>query len=349
MQFNHLQSLCRVVIIISLLALPIAASAQESIHIVQPGDNLYRLSLRYDVSIDALTQANNISNQARILTGQQLTIPDLTNAVETNLFAAEPTRHVIQPGENLASIASKYNLTVGQLAQINNITNPNRIVRGQTLTVFTVPEPVEETAPVEDVAVEPVTLETVDGTPYVVQPGEHLAEIAQRFGVSWPALAKANNIADANWVEAGQTIIIPANADLSDFGIIIPLVEPSPPTILHGRQIVVDLSDSRVYAYEDGQLRYNALASTGLPRTPTVQGNFNIYLRYESQTLSGPGYYLPDVQSVMYFFQGYALHGTYWHNNFGQPMSHGCVNLTNEDALWFFNFASNGTPVLVQA
>ncbi|MBZ0292069.1 MAG: L,D-transpeptidase, partial [Anaerolineae bacterium] len=105
---------------------------------------------------------------------------------------------------------------------------------------------------------------------------------------------------------------------------------------------------SRIYAYENGQLRYNALVSTGLPQTPTVQGNFNIYLRYETQTLSGPGYYLPGVQWVMYFYQGYAIHGTYWHNNFGQPMSRGCVNLTNEDALWFFNFAPKGTPVLVQ-
>ena len=43
--------------------------------------------------------------------------------------------------------------------------------------------------------------------------------------------------------------------------------------------------------------------------------------------MSGPGYYLPGVPYVMYFYQGYGLHGTYWHDNFGQPMSHGCVNL----------------------
>ena len=57
-------------------------------------------------------------------------------------------------------------------------------------------------------------------------------------------------------------------------------------------------------------------------------------------------YYLPGVPWVMYFFQGYAIHGTYWHHNFGKPMSHGCVNLTIEDAKWFYNWAEIGTTVV---
>jgi lipoprotein-anchoring transpeptidase ErfK/SrfK len=63
--------------------------------------------------------------------------------------------------------------------------------------------------------------------------------------------------------------------------------------------------------------------------------------------MAGPGYYLPNVPYVMYFFQGYGIHGTYWHNNFGTPMSHGCVNLTIEDSAWIFDFASVGTVVFV--
>jgi lipoprotein-anchoring transpeptidase ErfK/SrfK len=54
------------------------------------------------------------------------------------------------------------------------------------------------------------------------------------------------------------------------------------------------------------------------------------------------------VPYVMYFFEGYGLHGTYWHNNFGHPMSHGCVNLRTPDAKWFYNWAEIGTPVLVK-
>jgi lipoprotein-anchoring transpeptidase ErfK/SrfK len=48
----------------------------------------------------------------------------------------------------------------------------------------------------------------------------------------------------------------------------------------------------------------------------------------------------------MYFYGGYAIHGAYWHNNFGTPMSHGCVNLSLPDARWFFNWASVGTKVV---
>jgi hypothetical protein len=46
----------------------------------------------------------------------------------------------------------------------------------------------------------------------------------------------------------------------------------------------------------------------------------------------------------MYFYSGYALHGTYWHENFGQPMSHGCVNLRTADAQWLFNWAGPALP-----
>jgi lipoprotein-anchoring transpeptidase ErfK/SrfK len=49
----------------------------------------------------------------------------------------------------------------------------------------------------------------------------------------------------------------------------------------------------------------------------------------------------------MYFYQGYGTHGTYWHTNFGQPMSHGCVNMTIGDAQWLYNWAPVGTLVVV--
>jgi lipoprotein-anchoring transpeptidase ErfK/SrfK len=163
-------------------------------------------------------------------------------------------------------------------------------------------------------------------------------------------IAQMNNISDPNRVYSGQQLIIPAangTGGVTDFGI---LEVPAGPgaTIATGRQIVVDLSDSRAYAYENGQLLYSALGSTGLPATPTVQGDYKVYSKIASQTMSGPGYYLPGVPWILYFYQGYSLHGTYWHNNFGQPMSHGCVNLRTEDALWFYEFAEVGTPVHVQ-
>jgi lipoprotein-anchoring transpeptidase ErfK/SrfK len=113
------------------------------------------------------------------------------------------------------------------------------------------------------------------------------------------------------------------------------------------RWIDVDLSQQRVYAYEGDVIVNSFIVSTGTWRTPTVTGRFKIWIKLRSTTMSGPGYRLTNVPYTMYFHKGYGLHGTYWHNNFGTPMSHGCVNLRTEDAAWLFNWASVGTVVNV--
>jgi LysM repeat protein len=355
---RRFQSTLAISIFLILVAalLPSAALAEDVVHIVQPGETLYRIGLHYGIAMDVIAQANNISNLSQIFSGQELVIPDLSEAVENPLIAAEPIHHVIQPGETLASIANKYGLTVQQLAQINNITNPDRILRGDTLTVFAMPPettaPAAEIEPAAEPEAAPVEAEPIiNGTSYVVQPGETLAMIAQRNGITWPAIVQANNISDPNQVQAGQTIIIPIASSIDDLGIIsvpVSLLPAPAATITVGKQIIVDLSDQRTYAYEDGKLVRNVLSSTGLPATPTVRGNYTVQRKYEAQLMTGPGYYLPNVQWIMYFYAGYALHGTYWHNNFGQPMSHGCVNLPNDEALWFYEWAPVGTPVFVQ-
>lgn len=113
------------------------------------------------------------------------------------------------------------------------------------------------------------------------------------------------------------------------------------------RWIDVDLSDQLVYAYEGDNVVNSFLVSTGTSAHPTVRGEYHIYVKYVYDDMSGPGYYLPDVPYVMYFYQGYSLHGTYWHHNFGTPMSHGCVNMYTPDAQWLFDWASVGTLVNV--
>jgi len=105
------------------------------------------------------------------------------------------------------------------------------------------------------------------------------------------------------------------------------------------RWIRVDLSEQVVLAYEGEKAVRAFVVSSGLPRTPTVLGEFRIRTKVKEQVMSGPDYYLPGVKWVQYFYAGYSFHGTYWHNNFGQPMSHGCLNMTNADAKWLFDFA----------
>lgn len=117
------------------------------------------------------------------------------------------------------------------------------------------------------------------------------------------------------------------------------------------RWIDINLSTQTLVAYEGDTPVLNTLISSGTWRTPTVTGQFRIYLTYTSQTMDGRrlgyDYYLENVPYVMYFYKDYALHGTFWHNNFGTPMSHGCVNMRTSEAEWLFYWASIGTLVNV--
>jgi len=356
-----------IVLIVSLLLLTIfptitmTQSDEVTTHVVQAGENLFRIALRYGISTNELADANGISDTSRIYAGQVLVIPgvgspDSGDIIENPLIAGTPTIHIVQPGETLSAIAQSYGLTVEQIMQINEISDPNRIERYQELTVWT-------TNSVTSVVVEDDALpeefvsgaSSVASVSYTVQAGESLSQIARRYGLSWTTLAQINNILNPDTLYAGQVITIPGideNGGIIDMGIISPLTPISAdipsPTITVGRQVVVDLSTQMTYAYEDGVLLYSSLVSTGLPATPTVIGDFQVWHRTRSQTMTGPGYSLDNVEFVQYFYQGYGLHGTYWHNNFGQPMSHGCVNMTNPDAEWFYNFGYIGLPVHVQ-
>jgi len=118
-------------------------------------------------------------------------------------------------------------------------------------------------------------------------------------------------------------------------------------TLEDGRWIEVDLAKQKVRAYARDSLLREFLVSTGTAAHPTVKGTYHIYIKKRYADMRGPGYYLPNVPYTMYFYQSYGLHGTYWHHNFGTPMSHGCVNLKTDDAAWLFQWASIGTLVYI--
>lgn len=141
-------------------------------------------------------------------------------------------------------------------------------------------------------------------------------------------------------IEQRTTAFDPGGVELPE-GFTMPDIEPNE------RWIRVDLVHQRVYAYEGDKPVRGFVVSSGLPGTPTVTGEFRIITKVSEQVMSGGGsgpgtagyYYLPEVKWVMYFYSEYALHGSYWHANFGNPMSHGCVNMTNADAKWLFDWA----------
>lgn len=134
--------------IMMVLIAGVTAVSAQTVHTVQSGENLYRISLRYGVSMGAIAQANGISNINLIFTGQQLTIPGATGDTgntdtgDTDTGdtggTSTPTTggtHTVQAGETLSSIASRYGTTYVVLAQINNIANPNLIYVGQVITL----------------------------------------------------------------------------------------------------------------------------------------------------------------------------------------------------------------------
>lgn len=117
--------------------------------------------------------------------------------------------------------------------------------------------------------------------------------------------------------------------------------------------ITVDTGKQMLYAWEGGKIVYETPVATGLPKSPTIRGTFKIYLKYQNQPLmrgvspyTGK-YAYKNVPHVMYFHQSYGIHGVYWHNKFGRRASNGCVNVPLPAAEWLFNFAPQGTTVMV--
>lgn len=131
--------------------------------------------------------------------------------------------------------------------------------------------------------------------------------------------------------------------------------------------IEVDLSEQQLTAKEGGQTVYQFPVSTGRKNTPTSTGGYWpwIKLRYDDMSggsrARGDYYNLADVPYVVYFYnenvprsRSYAIHGTYWHNNFGTPMSHGCINLRTSDMALLYpwidvpNTSKPGTVIVVK-
>ncbi len=297
---------------------------QERVHIVQRGETLSSISRMYGVPMAAIIAANHIVNPSRIYVGQRLIIPGSGGPTTS------APQHVVQRGETLASIARRYGVSLWGLARANGISNPSLIYAGQVLIITEAAEPIATPASGGGATIT-----------YTVQRGDTLLKIALRYGTTVSTLMRLNGIGNMDRIYAGQQLIIPVGSGTSAES------SASPPTAVEGKQIVVNLSQQKTYAYENGVLIREFVVSTGLPATPTVTGDFTIYLKLRSQRMTGPDYDLPGVPWVMYFYKGYSLHGTYWHNNFGRPMSHGCVNMRTEDAEWLYEWAPIGTPVHV--
>ena len=125
----------------------------------------------------------------------------------------------------------------------------------------------------------------------------------------------------------------------------------APKGVTADRWIEVNLAEQTITVYDKNQLVFASMASTGVDHFWTRPGIFQIQKKLESTTMQNSVqddfYYLENVPWTMYFDEARALHGAYWHNKFGYPFSHGCVNLSPGDAHWLYNWASLGDTVYV--
>ena len=113
------------------------------------------------------------------------------------------------------------------------------------------------------------------------------------------------------------------------------------------RWIEIDISDQKLTAWQGDVPVFETIVSTGKPGWRTLPGKFKVYVKYDQTRMRGPGYDTPDVPWTMYYSGAFAIHGAYWHNNFGTPVSHGCVNLRVPEAQALYEWASVGTEVVV--
>jgi hypothetical protein len=134
----------------------------------------------------------------------------------------------------------------------------------------------------------------------------------------------------------------------------VALVEPAPPGGAGGAVIAVDTYEQSLGVYVDGRLIFATLISSGSRYFPTRPGTFHVWAKLNSGQMSGS--YLPDrrdyyslenVPWILYYDGDRALHGAYWHDNFGIRTSHGCVNVSPRDARWLFGFAQVGSTVVI--
>lgn len=117
------------------------------------------------------------------------------------------------------------------------------------------------------------------------------------------------------------------------------------------RYAVVDLSEQRAYFYQNGQLWNSYLVSTGRSGHATPTGYFRVFAHVSMQDMGcvpGYDYCTKNVPWVTYFAPDIGFHGTYWHNNFGHVMSHGCVNMPISIAKTVYDWSPAGMEVTVQ-
>ena len=302
-----------------------SAQAQgQLVHVVQAGENLFRIAIRYGTTVDAIVAANELANADQIQEGQRLIIPD--SASSTPLSGAAATTggsYVVQRGDTLLYIALRYGLRLSELQQANGLFGSNLLYAGQMLVIpgagGTVPRP----GPTHD--------------SYIVQYGDTLPGIAQQYFVDPFALARANGLSTPT-LRVGQLLRVSGSG-------LTPV-----------KRIVVDLSEQHLNAYEGDRVIFSFVCSSGAAPYYTRTGEFRVQSKIPNAYGAAWDIWMPHWLGI--YWAGGTENGihalplmsngtTLWAGYLGYPVSYGCIVLGTEDAEELYDWAEMGTPVTI--
>ena len=331
---KYLTSLARTLVVLVLLCVllrPAAAQAQTSIiHVVQPGENLFRISLRYGTTVDAIMAANGLTS-IYIYVGQELLIPGASGEPAPQPTPTASTdAYIVQPGDTLSGIALRHMVTVWALIQANELSDWHTIYAGQSLII-------PENATVEETP-DP---ETSNLDTYVVRPGDTLIQIALRFETTPADLAYLNGIANPSNIYVGQVLRLTGTAPAPSGG---------------GKYIDINLSEQHLYAYQGDQLVYSFVASSGAAPYYTRVGEFRVQSKIPNAYGSTWNIWMPHWLGI--YWAGSTENGihalpvmsngvTLWAGYLGTPVSYGCIVLGTYEASLLYTWAEIGTPVSI--
>lgn len=188
--------------------LKIAQSASEKIpedyliYSVKSGDSLYSIANKYNTTVNTLMSVNNLTS-SNLKINQQLLIPK-SEEVEIEIKPGAGTEYIVVSGDSLYSIAKKYNVTVDQIKNANNLQS-NLLSVGQKLLI-----------PTGEATIEKEEIPSVGGINYVVQKGDNLYSIANKYGITIEQLKNANNLT-TNLLQVGQILLIPGTTNYATY------------------------------------------------------------------------------------------------------------------------------------
>jgi lipoprotein-anchoring transpeptidase ErfK/SrfK len=245
----------------------------------------------------------------------------------------------VAPGENGPQVVLDEAQVAAYLAQL-----------GQTLGAGRSLDSTAESRPLAQAlrSRRPYTLKIVHSpTTYTVQPGDTLLKISYRMGIPLWMIVRANPGIDPEAIQVGTNLVIPAKTDL------LPL------PVVPNKRIVISISQQRLRVYQDGQLIGTHVISTGIDRSPTQPGIFQVQTHDPNAYASVWDLYMPNFLGIYEAWPGFmnGIHGLpmlsngrrLWANVLGRPASYGCIILDLKTAEWLYQWAEDGVIVEIQA